>query len=309
METAPILFMIFNRPETTEKVFYKIRQVKPKKLYISADGPREHKKDDIMKCKQAREIVSKIDWDCDVKTRFLTENLGCGLGPSTAIDWIFEHEESAIILEDDCVPAIPFFSYCTELLERYKNNTRIMSIVGTQLCKDKFVHEDSYFFSRYFRATGWATWKRAWSLFDYNIKSFDQVKKEGYFYHIFQEFEADYWQYAFEYALKSGDVWDYQWVYTMFIHGGLTILPKKNLISHIGVDDATHPIGVEFVSWHNIDEDFQIIKHPSIIIRNNMYDTYYIDYLLDRKSFSERVIRKIKKLTAIKTYFPSRKKS
>ena len=149
METAPILFLIFNRLDTTEKVFNKIRLVKPKKLYISGDGPRANNENDIIKCEQARGIIKKIDWECDVKTRFLEENLGCGLGPSSAIDWIFEHEESAIILEDDCVPAISFFTFCTELLERYKTNPRIMSISGTQLCENRFVHEDSYFFSRY----------------------------------------------------------------------------------------------------------------------------------------------------------------
>ncbi|MBA7571080.1 hypothetical protein ES708_12837 [subsurface metagenome] len=308
METAPILFMIFNRPDTTEKVFNKIRQVKPKKLYISADGPRKDRKDDSIKCQQAREIVSKIDWDCDVKTRFLTENMGCGLGPSTAIDWIFEHEDSAIILEDDCLPAIPFFTFCTELLERYKTNTRIMSIAGTQLCEDKFDHEDSYFFSRYQRATGWATWKRAWSLFDYNMKSFNQVKKDRYLYQIFNEVEADYWQRAFEYGVNSGDVWDYQWIYAMFINDGLTVLPKKNLISHIGVEDATHIDGAERLSFYDIDENFKISKHPKLIVRNNIYDTDYVDYLWNKKSFTQKVILKIKKLIDIKTYFPAWKK-
>ena len=309
METAPILFLIFNRPETTEKVFNKIRQVQPKKLYISADGPREHKIDDKIKCEQAREVVSKIDWDCEVKTRFLDENLGCGRGPSTAIDWIFEHEEMAIILEDDCLPAIPFFSYCSELLERYKNNPRIMSIAGTQLCENNFDYNDSYFFSRYQRATGWATWKRAWSLFDYNMESLDKVKKEAYFYQIFEKTEADYWYKAFEYALASGNVWDYQWVYAIFINDGLTILPKKNLISHIGVEDATHVDGAARLSFHDIDENFKINKHPDIIVRNNVYDTLYVDYLWNKKSFSEKVIGKIKQLTNLKTYFSLRKTS
>lgn len=308
METAPVLFMIFNRADVTEKVFNRIREVKPKKLYISADGPRKDRKDDAIKCQQARDVVSKVDWDCDVKTRFLTENLGCGLGPSTAIDWVFEHEETAIILEDDCLPAIPFFSYCTELLDRYKSNTRIMSIAGTQLCADKFDSEDSYFFSRYQRATGWATWKRAWSLFDYKMKSFDKVIKDGYFNQIFDETEADYWKRAFEYGVNSGSVWDYQWVYAMFINDGLTILPKQNLISHIGVEDATHVDGAERLSFHDTDENFKITKHPEIIVRNNMYDKYYVDYLWDRKTFSEKLIGKLKYFTSIKTYFPGRKK-
>ena len=159
------------------------------------------------------------------------------------------------------------------------------------------------------RDTGWATWKRAWRLFDYNIKSFDQIKEEGYLNHIFNKSEADYWQEAFEYALESGDVWDYQWVYSMFIHDGLTILPKKNLISHIGVEDATHPRGVVRYSWHNIDENFQIIKHPRIIVRNNIYDTYYIDYLRNKKTFTQKVFKKIKKLININTYLPFKKKS
>src|SRR5882762_10017668 len=145
--TTPVLFLIFNRPETTRRVMEAIRKIRPKKLYIAADGPRPDREDDVDKCREVREIASVIDWDCDVTKLFRKENLGCGKGPSSAITWFFEHETEGIILEDDCLPSPSFFSFCAELLERYRYDTRIMEIGGNNFEKGISTGKDSYFFS------------------------------------------------------------------------------------------------------------------------------------------------------------------
>jgi len=144
MFDIPILFIIFKRPDTTSVVFEQIKKIKPKKLYIASDGPRNES--DIEKCLQTKKIVENIDWPCEIKRNYSEKNLGCGRRVSSAIDWIFEKEEQAIILEDDCLPNKDFFLYCKQMLETYKGNEKIMMISGTnylQQWKDKDV---DYFF-------------------------------------------------------------------------------------------------------------------------------------------------------------------
>ena len=104
-----VLFLLFNRPDTTSKVFEKIRQIKPQRLYVASDGPRESYYGEIEKVKSVREIIKKIDWSCEVKTLFREKNLGCKKAVSSAISWFFNYEEQGIILEDDCLPHIDFF--------------------------------------------------------------------------------------------------------------------------------------------------------------------------------------------------------
>ena len=125
---TPVLFIIFNRPDPTFKVFEEIRKAKPLKLYIAADGPRNHKPGDKEKCEKTRQVINLIDWDCQIRTLLRENNLGCKIAPSSAITWFFENEEAGIILEDDCLPNQSFFLFCQELLYKYKDNNKIMHI-------------------------------------------------------------------------------------------------------------------------------------------------------------------------------------
>ncbi len=137
MLTTPVLFLVFNRAETTYKVFEKIRKVKPTKLFISADAPRANVKEDVAKCLQVREIINQIDWDCEVHTNFKCENMGCDKAIPSGIDWFFEHVDTGIILEDDCMANVSFFYFCQDLLERYKDDARIMHISGNNFLDGK----------------------------------------------------------------------------------------------------------------------------------------------------------------------------
>src|SRR5688572_20529443 len=177
---TPVLFLIFNRPAVTKQVFEAIREMRPTRLYIAADGPRPAIPNELDNCRKAREAALAVDWECQVKTLFRDKNLGCGRGPSTAITWFFEHETEGIILEDDCMPSPSFFSYCAELLARYRDDTRIMHIAGTNLEKpQQRDQEHSYHFSNFTYCWGWATWRRAWKFHDFDMKLYNEINKKN----------------------------------------------------------------------------------------------------------------------------------
>jgi GT2 family glycosyltransferase len=166
LETA-ILILLFNRPETTIRVFDKISQIKPQRLYIASDGPRKNFDGEKEKVKKVREIATRVDWPCEVKTLFRNENLGCKKGVSSAITWFFEQEEQGIILEDDCVPNLDFFTFCESLLDRYAEDERVSVITGNNFQNNKWRGDASYYFSKYNHCWGWASWRRSWK--DYRV--------------------------------------------------------------------------------------------------------------------------------------------
>lgn len=226
---TPILFMVFNRPDKTRRVFEQIRAINPKYLYIAADGRRENKENELQKCEEVKTIVSNIDWDCEAKFLFRSENLGCSKAVISAIDWFFKNEESGIILEDDCYPDLSFFPYCNDLLTKYNEDSRVMIISGSNLGM-KFGNS-SYYFSKYGQIWGWATWRRAWEKFE---KTVDLNHHDIKFNSLH---EKNYWQKNF-----SKIIWDVQWaVYSVWKNNGIAILPNENLISNIGFGpDATN---------------------------------------------------------------------
>ena len=177
---TPVLFLVFNRPDTTKQVFEAIRQAQPPRLYIASDGHRSDREGEWEKVKTVRDyVVNNIDWDCEVKTLFREKNLGCRIAVSTAISWFFENEEQGIILEDDCFPDQSFFPFCEELLWKYQDDKRIMMITGTNSLGTWKSELQSYHFSIYGSIWGWATWKRAWNLY---FKKYFHFKKNIRFY-------------------------------------------------------------------------------------------------------------------------------
>lgn len=280
--STPVLFIIFNRPETTQVVFDAIRNVRPSRLYVAADGPRPTVASDADRCAKARKIIEQVDWKCDVKTLFRDKNLNCGLGPSTAMTWFFENEEEGIILEDDCLPSDSFFWFCEELLERYRSDDRIMHIGGNNFLDGWSNNpEYSYYFSRSGHIWGWATWRRAWKLFDYNMSMYEKVKQKGYFDRFFlNRLEKFYRLRKFDATVaRRGNVdwWDYQWDFARFINSGLAIVPNKNLVKNVGFGTgATHTKdgNSKSASLDSHDIDFPI-KHPPFVVRDLEADKKY----------------------------------
>jgi hypothetical protein len=236
--TTPILLLVFNRIETTRLVFEVIRTVKPQFLYIASDGPRWDRVGEKEKCAEVREFIrNNIDWQCNVKTLFRDENLGCGRAISSAIDWFFEHEEAGIILEDDCLPSNSFFYYCSELLKRYKNDDNIMIVSGFNELGEFSSNKADYFFTKSAGIWGWATWKRAWKHYDFNIPGWGnseiQTKCLKLLYCDSDRYEMKVNMDRLYNKDPHFSSWDYQWWFCRLVNEGLGIVPTKNLIKNM----------------------------------------------------------------------------
>ena len=276
--TIPILFMVFNRPEITERTFNQIRQQRPLYLYIEADGYRMEKEGEREKCEQVRAIVKNIDWPCTPKYLFRDMNLGCDKACKSAIDWFFNEIECGIIIEDDCLPDPSFFPYCEELLDRYKKEEKIMMISGTNLKIESGT--SSYYFSKYGQIWGWATWKRAWIKYepemDINNKKIQFNTKD----------EDKYWRNNF-----ATRYWDPQWaVYTMWLNKSFAILPNRNLVTNIGFGkEATHYDDENSITAGIATKSMEFpMKHPREIVVDNKVDNEFF-YKFYYQSFYKRL--------------------
>lgn len=289
---TPVLFLVFNRPDTTKRVFQKIKEAKPPRLYVAADGPRKGREGEAEKCEEVRQIATNVDWTCEVKTLFRDENLGCKNAVSGAIDWFFEKEEMGIILEDDCLPNQSFFFFCEELLEKYKTDKRIWHIGGYKYQSsgaDKF----SYNFSRYTHVWGWATWKRAWKYYDVDLKKYKKHKHTLENYDFFHR-KKDYLKRkkVLEKVVSGKlDTWDYQWNFCVRINNGLAIRPSKNLVENIGFrEDATHTKHNKVES--NIKASIKFpLQHPDIFMANREIDCEYNEDELN-KGIISKILKK-----------------
>ncbi len=276
--TTPILFLIFNRPDTTTQVFQQIRAVKPKYLYVAADGPRSNKPGEEELCQQARDVVlNYIDWNCELKTRFQEKNLGCKLAVSSAVTWFFQNVEEGIILEDDCLPDLSFFNFCKTLLEYYRDNYQIMHIGGANFQKGKIRSDGSYYFSKINHVWGWATWKRAWKLYDLNLATFPTFRDNNGIKKYFQNSRLEkFWEKRFTIAYENKiDTWDIQWQYAMCYNNGLSIIPNYNLVSNIGFGQVGTHTSMSFHPLANIPRTkLDKIIHPSDMTPNIEADVY-----------------------------------
>ncbi|MEM2956657.1 MAG: nucleotide-diphospho-sugar transferase [Candidatus Pacearchaeota archaeon] len=278
--STPVLFLIFNRLYTTQKVFEEIRKIKPKQLFIAADGPRSNKEKE--KCKEVRNYVLKnIDWSCEIKTLFRRRNLGCKYAVSSAIDWFFQNVEKGIILEDDCLPNQSFFRFCQELLERYKNNDKIMSITGTNLLSKQTQNKkESYLFSKYSFIWGWATWKRAWEKNNLNINYLEIRNNFKKYYPNFIE-RILFYKKIKDYVNNKVDTWDIPWNIAHQMNSAFCIVPKVNLIENLGFSNllSTHTKenkwDIKFLHNKTNELIFPLI-HPKKIKPNFKFDNSYI---------------------------------
>jgi hypothetical protein len=265
MET-PILLLIFNRPDTTRQVFDSIRALRPTKLFIAADGPRPDKTGEALLCTETIKIVEPIDWECEVRTRFRDRNLGCKIAVSDAITWFFEHVEEGIILEDDCLPHPGFFTYCSELLERYRTDTQVNFISGTCLPNSASHIRESYYFSKFSIIWGWATWKRVWQQYDVAIKDWQGLRNTDWLGNVFygNNYFANGFKGLFDSIDNGYDTWDFQLFFLNLKSNSFNIHPAKNLISNIGFDErGTHTRGEKPYS-RMPTEDIGRLIHPRV---------------------------------------------
>lgn len=297
-----VLLIIFNRFDTAKKVFEAIREAKPPRLYVAADGPRKNKRGEYKKCMKVREIIKYVDWECEVKTLFRDENLGCGKAVSGAIDWFFENEEDGIILEDDCLPNKSFFYYCEELLNHYKDNEQIMNI-GSSHWKDNKYTDYSYYFSSIARCGGaFATWRRAWKYFDYTLKRYDYKDIERKIDLIYKDKNMQHYWKSTSLGMinyNGNEIWDYQWTISIIANEGLCIDPNKNLSSNIGYGkDATHTFNSDDIRANLPTYSIEKITHPPKIERNMEIDEKILHEWF-RVKYLEELIPEVERLNYI----------
>jgi hypothetical protein len=269
---TPVALFVFNRPDLAARVFARIAEVRPERLFLIADGPRLDRGEDIDLCAAVRRIIMEVDWPCELNTNFSDVNLGCGRRMSSGLDWVFDHVEEAIILEDDCLPSLSFFPFCAEILDRYRLDERIGIVNGTNLGYRAPPASESYLFSRYPVVWGWATWRRVWQQYDFALTSFDVARSCGIFEQLFRDAAVRrYWRISFE-LVRQGkiDTWDYQLQYSLLLQSRLTIIPAVNLISNLGFGrvDATHGAGNHPADKLPLGELTFPLCHPRFLVRS-----------------------------------------
>ena len=279
---TPLLIIVFNRPDKTKDLIKTLEKIKPKKLYVSADGPRIDSTKDKKLCNEVRELFKNINWDCDLKLKFSEKNLSCKKNVIDSINWLFSCEDEGIILEDDCVPSISFFGFCETLLEKYRNNNKVMQINGTNLDADyESLTKNSYFFSKFNHVWGWATWKRAWKLFDNKFENYEENKLNKKILNYFEDKNISDWMTRYFDAAFMGkdNIWSSHWAYTILNYNGLCATPSKNLVKNVGFDGSgTSGKSKLFNEYSNTRlEEIENIIHPDQIVYNFDFDklVYY----------------------------------
>lgn len=296
MLNTPILFLIFNRPNETRIVFNRIREIKPKQLFVAADGPRAHVFEDKINCALTRDIIKEIDWPCEIKTHFNEKNLGCGKSVSGSISWFFEHVEQGIILEDDCLPDLSFFGYCEELLEKYKNDERVFQIGGVNYQDGIRRGKGSYYFSAIAHIWGWATWKRAWDTYDFDTKALPGfIKNKGIDFYFSDQKLKEHWVSTFQSVhTHKIDTWDHQWTFNVFSHKGVSIIPNKNLVSNIGFGfNATHTKNDSVFANNPTFKMDLPLTHPSEVKIDKEADYYFykeVDKFFEHEKATNRSV-------------------
>ena len=248
MMTEPVLLIGFNRPEHLSRVIDRIRTVQPTRVFVAIDGPRPERKGEQRRVQDCQQLVSTIDWPCDVSTLFHDQNLGCGLGVSTAISWFFRHVERGIILEDDILPSPDFFPFCTQLLDRYADDPRVFAVSGCNFVPTEAQSRPDlpYRFSRVPHIWGWATWRRSWATHQLDVRGWRRRlplrrlwSRAGYSLP-----SVVYWASTFELLARNEvDTWDGQLVLAAMVEDCWTATSNVNLIENIGFGvDATHTL-------------------------------------------------------------------
>lgn len=277
-----VLFLVFNRPDVTEQVFEAIRKARPPRLYVAADGPRAAREGEAERCAEVRRIATAVDWPCELKTLFREKNLGCKHAVSRGINWFFEHEEQGIILEDDCLPNQCFFHFCQDLLNRYATDERVWVITGDNFQNGIKRGEASYYFSRYNHVWGWASWRRAWTKADMELRFWPEWKISQDWKSFWSDLVTRrYWEKIFDQMYRGEiDTWDYPWTASVWHHGGLTATPNVNLVTNIGFGEhATHTLSSDSplsgISTHTLST----LTHPNMVQHEIAADLYVFDYV------------------------------
>ncbi|MDP3463668.1 MAG: hypothetical protein Q8S18_12830 [Bacteroidales bacterium] len=301
---TPILFITFARPEYAKKTFEAIKKVKPRKLYFYNNIARPDNSDEINRNRQVRALLKEIDWECEVETFFREDHADIYTSLFSAIDWVFENEEQAIILEEDCVATPYFFYYCEELLNKYKADSRVWMISGNNFTEDGFINDTDYFFSRFSHIYGWASWKDRWKKIDRAMEDHRYVIDSGIYEQYFlTKKQARHVKKKFVNFKKNNlpalPAWDFLFWYSAIKNNAFTIFPKKHLVGNIGVIGHHNKKGEPMI-WNRepipIEKNPFTLKHPMFIYPDNSYDRFHFNRYIKKYSSTNQLALLAKKI-------------
>ncbi len=284
---TPVALSVFARPDLTEVVFQAIRQAKPRQLFVFADGPRSS--DDVAACAKARDVIKRVDWECDVRTDFSDVNLGARKRYASGVDWVFSEVESAIIFDDDCVPDPTFFSFCETMLAHYRDDTRVMMISGTNLLGRWKVERQSHHFSYFGCPWGWASWRRAWAHYDITMSGWGDAENRERVRDVIAD-EVCYAMQARRFDRLFGDPgnrhsWDLPWSFACLLQSGLTVTPAVNLVSNLGcLGGTTMPREHPFANLPTASMPFPA-RFPTSVTPDRTFDRECMVRLHDERIF------------------------
>lgn len=302
----PVVMIVFNRLDTTSKVFEQVRRVKPSKLYIISDAPRRKKNEAEKVDAVRRYIETHIDWECEKHFDYAVENMGCQTRVSSGLDSVFQTEEMAIILEDDCVPHPDFFRFCEEMLYQYKDDERIMHISGCNLVPN-YKPDEPYVFCTFYSVWGWATWRRAWKKFDFSMQHYPVFREKKIMYQLLPESEAMIVEGEMDRVYDGRmNSWAYRWTLSCLMNHGLGITPSVNLVENIGIgrEDATHTKNDKVGYRFDMESLSFPISKPDTMYRDYMHEAeiakkyYHVNFLQKMiiRYCSDATVKRIKKI-------------
>lgn len=284
---TPVLLLLFNRPDYTRALLKQITPLSDAKIYIAVDGPRLNHPTDAENCAEVRKLVDTAPFKSkQVFKLYRDKNLGCRHGVKQAIDWFFSMEERGIILEDDCIPDPSFFPYCELLLEKYASAEHVFAISGDNFLLNTYRVPESYYFTRYFHAWGWATWKRAWEKFDFYMLGFPEfIQASGFDFYRMTDTEKSYWTKKYTELflhLEEVNSWAYPFTFSVWQNQAVCIAPSVNLVKNIGFEQTgTHTKAASY--WYQYLETgkLEISTHP---------DKIAINFEADQREFNNIIL-------------------
>lgn len=280
-----VLILFFNRPKLLAQVFEQVKKARPARLFLYQDGPRGER--DMPGIEACRKVVADIDWECEVHHNYQEKNYGCDPSEYMAQKWAFSLSDKCIVLEDDDVPAVSFFGFCKELLDKYEHDTRISMIAGFNNEEITPDITSDYFFATTFSIWGWASWRRVtdqWDEFYTFLDDKENMRQLKNLIHT-RRYRKDF-IYMCQRHREHGKAY-YETIFhaSMLFNSGLSIVPTRNMINNLGATaDSTHFAG----SVHTMPRGYRRIftmkrhevefplKHPRHVIENTAYkDSVY----------------------------------
>lgn len=280
----PVLLIGFNRPQHMRRQIDQLRDVKPDQIFVSIDGPRRNRPDDVRERLAVIDVLREIDWPCVVERRFVETNQGLNEGVVGAITWFFERVDRGVILEDDCLARPEFFAFAAELLDRFADDDRIMHISGNSLISDER-SPTSYVFTSVGHIWGWATWRRAWNTIDPSMSGWTSVRREVRRSGPLGRALAR----KFDSASNGRKVrWARWWYLANVVNHGMAVVPTVNLVSNIGIGpEATNTVSGRhpLVLPTDVPMSFPL-RHPDRVLIDPVYEKLSARY--HSRSFKDR---------------------